>query len=213
MAKFTIEIDCDNDAFREVGIVSEIRRLLKATRWMIGQVLYVGMEVTTAPLLDHNGNKVGKWTYDPEVTSGRVDGGTTKKIIPSRPAADMSFMGDMQARPRTNYRGGRSVNLDPADWPPAHATDEREVPPDTPSLDTSFHDHEMDVGDDDEGEAGEVAANMNIDNISSWGDAKKRARDQMHGENSEQILDNVADALWSRVRREMNKKINPGDAK
>lgn len=135
--KFTLEIHCDNDAFARGGVVVELKRLIKMTGWMVGQ--YVPHRIRLAknletPLFDANGNCVGNWKLivddlnKPEVTS---------EDDPPRHATDpdiapgTSFLGDP---PQRRKRGmPKSRYLDP------------DAPLDTPSLDTSFHDGEMDV--------------------------------------------------------------------
>ncbi len=59
--RFDLYLDCDNAAF-ETSTVGEIRRLLKMVRWMLGQVLERGGPASL-PILDVNGNRVGKWEY------------------------------------------------------------------------------------------------------------------------------------------------------
>lgn len=61
--KFTLSITCDNAAFDQ-SVVPELKRLLKLTRWMMGQYLADGTVSKHAPLMDANGNVVGAWKYE-----------------------------------------------------------------------------------------------------------------------------------------------------
>lgn len=57
--KFTLEIDCDNDAF-DGSPQLELSRILQcAARRLASQ----GINTTNTALFDANGNKVGQWTY------------------------------------------------------------------------------------------------------------------------------------------------------
>ncbi len=56
--RFTLEIECDNDAF-EPSPKMEIARILCAT------VKRIKSGADSGPLFDENGNKVGKWGIEP----------------------------------------------------------------------------------------------------------------------------------------------------
>ena len=63
MARFTLEIDCDNDAFGTSGysISQEVARVLQcAARRIANQ----SVATDRNKLFDGNGNTVGKWGYD-----------------------------------------------------------------------------------------------------------------------------------------------------
>jgi len=69
MAKFTLEIDCDNAAFEGIdepgsGALAEVGRILGVESKRLQRAITSGK--MRRGLMDGNGNTVGSWTYDPE---------------------------------------------------------------------------------------------------------------------------------------------------
>lgn len=68
MAKFTLEIDCDNAAFEDIGeaqsgALAEVGRILGVASKKLQRATTTGK--MRQGLMDGNGNSVGSWTYDP----------------------------------------------------------------------------------------------------------------------------------------------------
>ena len=57
MARITIEIQCDNTIFDELGVEWEVGRILVE----LGRRLRRDWHTDTTPLYDANGNKVGEY--------------------------------------------------------------------------------------------------------------------------------------------------------
>lgn len=227
--QFHLWIDCNNDAFAGANLIAELKRLLKMTRWMVGNYMSDrNSEDVKRPLNDENGNKVGQWYFQVDDTKPHVlgliavwrtgtplpdgwgyatvlDKNETVRLIIHSPCEGMRAIHGMRQRQLQR----------------AEVTSD-DTPPDTPSLDTSFHDHEMNTGDDkpsisagieeafdgaddigegdDVGfsEADEIAANMSLEGMTTHGDCIRRVLTELPHETG-RVQDNVADAPYGRL--------------
>lgn len=58
--KFTLEIDCDNDAFKDGNVEAELYRVLQSVS---RRIMSCGVTTTNTDVFDYNGNKVGQFAY------------------------------------------------------------------------------------------------------------------------------------------------------
>jgi len=65
MAKLTIEMDCDNDAFAD-GFGDEVTRILLqiADRIIVNSAR--GKDTAAGSVMDVNGNRCGTWRFEPD---------------------------------------------------------------------------------------------------------------------------------------------------
>lgn len=140
MITFVLAFNCDNAAFADDLLVPEIKRLLKLVRWRFGEAAKANPAILNEPVTDVNGNTIGKWYLDyddglgaAEVTSAPcpVDDAENEYEPRIEPDRVPGTKRDYPAKKRK--KTVKSRYLDP------------DAPLDTPSLDTSFHDGEMDV--------------------------------------------------------------------